>query len=301
MNPEESEFRSGYVAIIGRPNVGKSTLLNQFLDLRLSIVTPRPQTTRNQILGIKNTKEAQLLFLDTPGMIKPRYELHKAMMRAVRYSIESADVLLFMVDATSRKDLDFVTETIKKELAENRIPKILVINKIDLVPKSHLLPLIEDYHRLQFFKSIIPVSALKSDGLEQLESAIIADLPVGVPFYPPDIISEQPERFFVAEIIREQIFILYREEIPYSTQVHIEQFTEKEDGKDFIRAVIYVERESQKAILIGKKGANLKKVGEQARRRIEEFLGRPVFLELWVKVREKWRREAKWLKHFGYE
>lgn len=296
----EPNTRCGYVAIIGRPNAGKSTLLNQLLDFKLSIVTPKPQTTRHRILGILNEKEAQIIFLDTPGLIKPKYALQSAMMKIADKAIESADALLVMVDVMSAEDKDFVISLFQHDLKGLGIPKILLLNKVDLIAKENLLPLIGFFHDTGFFKDIIPVSALKNDGMDIVKKTIISHLPVGARFYPEDTLTEQPEKFFVSEIIREKIFLFYGKEIPYSTDVMIEEFKERENSKDFIRAAILVERPSQKAILIGKKGEALKHVGEEARKDIEEFLGRKVFLELWVKVKEDWRKNNSVLKSLGY-
>ncbi len=296
----DTTARCGYVAIIGRPNAGKSTLLNQLLDFKLSIVTPKPQTTRQRILGILNEKDAQIVFLDTPGLIKPKYALQSAMMKIADKAIESADVLLVMVDVMSAEDRDFVVSLFQQDRKGLNIPKILLLNKVDLCAKENLLPMIQFFHDTGFFKDIIPVSALKNDGIETAKRTLISHLPAGARFYPEDTLTEQPEKFFVSEIIREKIFLSYGKEIPYSTDVLIEEFKEREDSKDFIRAAILVERPSQKAILIGKNGAALKHVGEEARKDIEEFLGRKVFLELWVKVKEDWRKNNAVLKSLGY-
>lgn len=211
--------RCGYVAIIGRPNAGKSTLLNQLLNFKLSIVTPKPQTTRQRILGILNEKDAQIVFLDTPGLIKPKYALQSAMMKIADKAIESADVLLVMVDVMSAEDKDFVVSLFQQDRIGLNIPKILLLNKVDLSAKENLLPMIQFFHDTGFFKDIIPVSALKNDGIEIAKKALISHLPVGERFYPEDTLTEQPEKFFVSEIIREKIFLSYGKEIPYSTDV----------------------------------------------------------------------------------
>ncbi len=298
--PSTPGYRSGYVAIIGQPNVGKSTLLNQLLDFKLSIVSPKPQTTRRRVLGILNQDGAQIIFLDTPGLIEPKYELQSAMMKIADHAIQSADILLLMADVTLKSDFEFVRHLVTATLHDVPLPKILLLNKIDRVSKSDLLPMMEKYHRVNAFKEIIPVSALENDGTGLVTAALIRYLPEGEPFYPADALTEQPERFFVSEIIREKIFLNYGKEIPYSTDVQIEEFKTRADSKDFIRAVIFVERDSQKKILIGKKGEALKRIGETARKDIETFLDRKVFLELWVKVKTEWRRDKKMLKHLGY-
>ncbi|HPG41300.1 MAG TPA: GTPase Era [bacterium] len=299
MDLEASNFKAGYVAIVGQPNVGKSTLTNELLKFRLSIITPKPQTTRHRILGILNGDNYQVIFLDTPGLIEPKYRLQEVMINAAVNATKDADLILFLVTAAAKaqeKDLA-ILEIIKK----TNKPVILVINKIDIVSKSIALPCIDEYRQKHQFEAIIPISALKKENLDELEQAIIRVLPYGQPFYPPDLVTEHPERFFVSEIIREKIFQNYGEELPYSTAVVIDEFKEQEGRKDVIKARIVVERASQKGIIIGKGGAALKNVGQQARIEIEEFLGRPVFLELWVAVRDKWRKKDMFLKEFGYE
>lgn len=297
---EKSKTRCGYVAIIGRPNAGKSTLLNQLLDFKLSIVTAKPQTTRQRILGIMNEENIQIIFLDTPGLIKPKYALQTAMMKIADQAIQTSDILLVMIDVTSEEDSDFVLELFQNALKNLELPKILLLNKVDLVPKEQLLPLIHRFHAVGIFKEIIPISALNNDGVDIVKKNLIDILPVGERFYPEDMLTEQPEKFFVSEIIREKIFLYYGKEIPYSTDVIIEEFKERKESKDFIRASIIVERQSQKVILIGKNGEALKRVGEESRKDIERFLDRKVFLELWVKVKVDWRKNNTVLKNLGY-
>jgi GTP-binding protein Era len=292
-------FRCGYVAIIGAPNVGKSTLMNTLLKQKISIVTPKPQTTRHRVLGILSSESSQFIFLDTPGIIAPRYALQESMMSASSSAIADADVLVLLVDAKRRDPLedDHLSLTCLDGVQK---PVLLVINKIDLVPKHDLLPVIEGYARLHPFTAIIPVSALLSDGVDRIVPALLPLLPEHPPYFPLDIVSEQHQRFFVAELIREQIFLRAREEIPYATTVEITEFSEREEGRWLIRAEIYVERDSQKGILIGKGGATLRQLGSAARREIERFLEHPVYLDLRVRVREKWRSDETWLKRFGY-
>ncbi len=295
------KFKAGYVAIVGRPNVGKSTLINNFLRFKLSIVTPKPQTTRHRILGVLNGEGYQIIFLDTPGIMeKAKYNLHKWMIKRAIEAMDEADLVLFVVEPMQPTEADLkILDAIK----ERNKKTILVINKIDRVPKVEVLPVIDTYSKLYDFADVVPISALKLINTDELLDVIIKNLPEGEPFYPPDMLTDRPERFFVAEIIREKVFQLYGEEIPYSTAVEIEIFRERDDehgGKDYIRAVIYVERDSQKAILIGRGGQALKKVGMRARQEIEEFLGRPVYLELWVKVKPKWRKNEAFLKEIGY-
>lgn len=293
-------FKAGYAAIVGQPNVGKSTLLNSLLNFKVASVAKRPQTTRHQIRGILNGPNYQIIFLDTPGILEPKYKLQEAMLQAVYRSLMDADLVLFMVEASPEPD-EIDTAELKK-ISEFKKNIILIINKVDAIAKDKILPLIDFYQQLPgvHVHAIVPISALKLDGLDQLKQEIIAMLPQGAPFYPPDQITDHPERFIVSEIIREKIFQRYGEEIPYSTTVEINEFKEQKGRKDFIQAAIYVEKASQKGILIGKKGAALKAVGKLARQEIEFVLDRPVFLELWVKVKEKWRQNENILKEFGY-
>ncbi len=297
---ESHPFKSGYVAILGRPNVGKSTLLNQLLGYRLSIVSPKPQTTRRRVLGILHGENHQILFLDTPGILqKTRYALHKRMMEQARAAVQDADVLLFVVEPVEPDEVD---QEVLNFLKGHPKPVLLVINKIDTVEKRKLLPVMDAYSKLFPFQEIVPVSALKADGLDVLLRLIVQYLPEGPPYYPEDTLTDMDERSLVAERIRERIFHLYREEIPYSAAVEIEEFIEQDPahgGKDYIRATIYVERDSQKGILIGKGGEKLRKVGTQVRKEIEFLLGRPVYLELWVKVFPKWRQNPAFLKRLG--
>lgn len=295
---DNSTFRCGYVAILGRPNVGKSTLLNKILDFKLSIVSPKPQTTRHRLFGIFNNEAAQIIFLDTPGLIEPKYKLHEMLMRASENAITEADALLFMIEADEAlaiEDFDLL-----ENIARHSKPIILCINKIDLVPKNRILPQIEKLSGIQSINEIVPVSALKADGIDDLLKTLTGFLPLSPALYPPDQLTTAPERFFVSEIIREKVFFQYGQEIPYSTTVQIEEFSERPGRKDYIRAAILVERQSQKGILIGKKGDALKKVGSAARIEIEAFLGRPVFLEMVVLVRPKWRDKESTLRSLGY-
>jgi GTP-binding protein Era len=299
-----SQFKAGYIAIVGKPNVGKSTLMNGLLDFKLSIISPRPQTTRRRIMGIMNRESCQIIFLDTPGIIDPKYKLQKFFGTFIESSIGDADVLLYMVECKNHSEESrlLIDEEIKKLFIINpqKKPVILIINKIDLFPLETLLPLLEIYSDLYAFEKLIPVSALKKDGLPELEKEMEHLLPLHPPFYDPEVLTEQPERFFVAEFIREQIFLHFQEEIPYSTEVQIEEFRERESGKDLIQAVIYVERDSQKGIIIGKKGAAIKEIGMKSRKAIEHFLDRQVYLELRVKVSKNWRRDEQQIKRFGY-
>lgn len=298
-NTTTTNFKAGYVALIGAPNVGKSTLMNALLGQKLSIVTPKPQTTRHRILGISTGADFQIIFLDTPGLLIPRYKLQEIMVKTIHSAIADADVLLYMVEPdypVPQPTMSFLSEILKSQK-----PLILAINKIDTILKDRLLPIIDSYARNFQLTTIVPISALKADGLEDLQKVLIKALPQGLPFYPEEMITDHPERFFVAEIVREKIFQHYGEEIPYSTAVSIEEFSEREQGKDYIRAVIFVEKPSQKGIIIGRQGAALKKIGQLAREEIELFLQRPVFLEIFVKVKEKWRQKEMVLRELGYK
>ncbi len=295
---DKPEFKCGYVALVGQPNVGKSTLMNNLLEMKLSIVTPKPQTTRQRVLGILNEPDTQIIFLDTPGLLKPRYKLQEVMVKIVQRALSDADLIVFMIEASDKLNLKNIE--IFNQIKEAGKPIVMVINKIDLVSKTDLLPLIKAYHEKTGLNAILPVSAMNRDGLEDLKATIRPFLPMNVPFYPAEYVTEQPERFFVAEIIREKIFQKYGEEIPYSATVVIEEFKERTSAKDFIRATIYIERASQKGILIGKQGQALKKVGLAAREDIEHFLQREVFLDLHVSVKEKWRSRENALHDLGY-
>ena len=299
MESLKSKYKAGYVAIVGEPNVGKSTLLNALLEQKISIVTNKPQTTRQRVLGILSREDAQLIFLDTPGLLKPKYLLHKEMMKSAESALADADAVLVMTQTSSGAELPREVSERIFPLCKTK-PILLIINKADKVHKADLLPTIAQFADLGMFKEIIPVSALRRDNLDAVVQSLIKYLPEHEAFYPPDIISESPERFFVAEFIREQLFEKFSEEIPYSTAVEIREFKERETGKTLISADIIVERESQKGIVIGKKGESLKNVGTSARIQIEEFLQREVFLELHVKVREKWRESEAMLRQLGY-
>jgi GTP-binding protein Era len=301
----DPSFRAGYVAILGAPNDGKSTLVNTLLGQKVSIVSRKPQTTRRTVLGILSGEDYQIVFLDTPGLLTPQYLLHEAMMGYARTAAADADMVCFMVDATDPLPVPpggaRNEEVAMSELAQLRKPVLLVVNKIDLVEKAALLPLIAGYARLHEFTEIHPVSALRNEGMEDLLRSLVAGLPRHPPYYPTDVVSSEPERFFVSEIIREKIFEKFRDEIPYSATVEILDFREEAGKKDLIIAEITVERDSQKGILIGKAGAAIRETGEAARKDIEKFLGRPVFLDLHVRVREGWRESPAWLRRLGYQ
>jgi len=295
----ETPFKAGYVAIVGEPNVGKSTLMNALLGQKISIVTRKPQTTRQRVLGILTTPVSQIIFLDTPGLLDAKYLLQETMMRSAHRALEDADVVLVLTEASASDLPDIVR--VRLEPVSKGKPLLLCLNKVDTAPRDQVLPVLAGFAKSGMFREVIPVSALKKENLDDLLKTITRYLPEHPAFYPDDVVSEQPERFFVAEIIREKIFEQFQEEIPYSTAVEIREYKEREEGKTFINADIIVERNSQKGILIGKKGAALKAIGQAARKDIEEFVGRPVFLELFVKVGEKWRSKESWMKRLGYE
>ncbi|HEX9898492.1 MAG TPA: GTPase Era [Candidatus Methylomirabilis sp.] len=298
----KEEFRAAYVAIIGRPNVGKSTLMNRLLQQKLSIVSPRPQTTWHRILGIRNLPQAQLLFLDTPGMHKSDAVFNQGLVRSARRAMADADIILWLLDASRPEDPD--DQLILEQLREGkptRATVILALNKVDLVEKPLLLPMIDRWREACPVAEIIPISATKGDNLARLESVLVQHAPVGRPFYPPEELSDRPERFFIAESIREKVFGLLHEELPYAVAVQVEAVRARE-GRDLtdVEATIYVEKASQKAIVIGAGGQMLKKIGTLARPEIEAMLETRVFLRLWVKVLEGWRTDQAALKRFGY-
>ncbi|HVN49691.1 MAG TPA: GTPase Era, partial [Bacteroidota bacterium] len=298
MQNETTTHKAGYVAIVGEPNVGKSTLLNSILGQKLSIVTNKPQTTRQRVLGIYNEEHAQIVFLDTPGLLQPKYRLHQEMVKHAEMALRDADIILVVTEISHGTELPpQVTDRLFS--ANQEKPILLVINKVDTIYKPEILPVLDAFLKMNKFKEVIPLSALKNDNIDDLLETLVGYLPEHEPFYPKDILSEQPERFFVAEFIREKIFERYREEIPYSTAVEIREFKEREAGKSFISADIFVERDSQKGILIGKKGEALKEIGQEARVAIEAFIQRAVYLELHVKVRDSWRENEQMLRRFG--
>jgi len=295
-------FRVAYVAIIGRPNVGKSTLVNRLLGQKLSIVSPRPQTTWHRILGIKNLPLAQMLLLDTPGIHTSDAIFNQSLTRTARRAMADADVLLWLIDASEPEDQD--DQLILSEIRdrkEKKVPVILALNKVDIVEKPALLPLIGRWQDAYSFVEIVPISAITGDNVDRLESLLVRYAPVGQPLYPLDELSDRPERFFIAEIIRGQAFAMLRQELPYAVAVQVEAVKARE-GRNLtdVEATIYVEKEAQKGIVIGAGGQMLKRIGERARPAIEELLGSRVFLRLWVKVQEGWRKDAGALKRFEY-
>jgi len=295
----KEEFRSGFISIIGPPNVGKSTLLNRILGTKIAITSDKPQTTRNRILGIKNIEGAQLIFLDTPGIYQPKSLFGKYMVDTAMAACKDVDLVLLMVEANhsiAEEDHHILTF-----LSRFSFPVILLINKVDRVKKEGLLPLIDAYSQLWRFSQVIPISALSGDGMDRLMGEILALLPKGPQYFPEDLVTDQPERFIVSELIREAVMGNTYQEIPYAVAVSIDEFQEKTDPDlIFIRALIHVEKPSQKGIIIGKKGATLKKIGSDARKRIQDLLGSRIYLECWVNVEKNWRKDRKALKKLGY-
>jgi GTP-binding protein Era len=287
---------SGFVAVVGRPNVGKSTLVNQLVGQKVAIVSNKPQTTRNRILAVVNTPGGQIVLFDTPGIHKPQHSMNERMVETARRSLTQVEVVLWLVDVTEPPGPgDRVVLGLVKKSSR---PVVLGLNKIDRIPKPQILPAIDAYRQLMDFAAIVPVSALKGENVDALTKQLLELLPEGEPLYPQDFLTDQPERFFVAEMIREKILHHTREEIPYSTGVVIDSFKE-EGGLVRIEATVIVERQSQKGILIGRGGGMLKTVGTEARHDIEGFLDSKVFLGLFVKVRENWREDAKILEEMG--
>lgn len=290
-----SEHKSGYIAIVGKPNAGKSTLMNQILGTKLSITTHKAQTTRHQIIGIHSEEDAQIIFLDTPGIINPKYELQKAMMRFVEKAEKDADLILFIVEANEKRMSDYAFDSLRKF----QKPVLLVINKADISTESEIELLAASLNEQFEFKATVFVSALQGTGIGLLLKTIKKSIPSGPPFYPKDELSEHPIRFFASELIREQVYLQYHEELPYSTTVEVIQFEER-DELDYINAEVIVNRNSQKGMIIGKGGRAIKQLGMVARESIEAFTGRKVFLDLHVKVREKWREKENMVKNLGY-
>lgn len=294
----KKNFKSGFAAIIGMPNVGKSTLLNMLAGQKIAIISDKPQTTRNRILAIRTTDDYQIVFTDTPGIHKPHNKLGEFMVKVAKESMNEMDVVLFVVDATRP-----IAE-IEKEIAENiekmNVPVILVINKVDAVKKDELLPIIANYASLHDFSSIIPLSAKTGDGVELLLSDIEELLPEGPQFYYEDMVTDQPEKQIAAELIREKMLRLLDKEVPHGIAIEIEKMQELPDITK-IYATIYCEKATHKGIIIGKNGEMLKKIGQRARSDIEKMLDKKVYLELWVRVKSDWRNSDRMIKNFGYE
>jgi len=291
----ETPHKAGFVNIFGLPNAGKSTLMNALMGEQLAITSPKVQTTRHRILGILTEDHYQLVFSDTPGIIEPKYGLHKKMMAAVQSALEDADVAVLLADATADRD-EFASLIKSLRL---KVPALVVLNKIDLLPKGALEQKMADYAGIHSTAPVLAVSAAKGTGLEALRAAMLERLPDGEAFFPPDDISDRPMRFFAAEAVREGIYALYGDEIPYHAAVVVESFEDKAT-LSVVKASIVVSRETQKMILIGKGGAGIKALGIRARQKLEEFTGRKIHLELFVKVRPKWRDNETYLREYGY-
>ncbi len=294
----QNPHKAGFVNIVGNPNVGKSTLMNRLVGERMSIITPKAQTTRHRITGIVNTPDYQIVFSDTPGVLKPRYKMQEAMLNFSEGALTDADILLYVTDVVEdpEKNADFL-----RKVAKEKIPVLLVINKIDLLQGDggDLVKIVSDWQNRLPNAEIFPISATEDFNVDNLMKRIVELLPPSPPYFGKDALTDKPARFFVTEIIREKILENYDKEVPYSTEVIVEKFEEKENSIH-IMAVIYVERDSQKGILIGRQGSMLKKVGTQARKEIEQFFGKSVYLELFVKVEANWRNRENKLKSFGY-
>jgi len=296
MNKQPS-FKSGFVNIIGRPNTGKSTFLNAMLRYPLAITTPKAQTTRHRILGIDNGEDYQIIYSDTPGIIKPAYELQKYMMDAVREALEDADVLLLMVTPGEENNTD---ETLTEYLSNVKVPILVLLNKIDTASQEQVEKAVQYWKEKLPGAQVLPISALHGFGLDQVRNRILELLPEAPPYFDRHQLTDRPERFLVSEKIREKILKHFKKEIPYSVEVVVEEFKETED-RIRIRAIIYVERDSQKGIIIGHRGSGLKRIGTEARKELEQLFGKKIFLELYVKVRKNWRKDDQWLKRFGYK
>lgn len=296
---EKSTFKSGFVAVVGRPNVGKSTLINYIIKQKVSIVSDKAQTTRNRILCIHTDDECQIVFLDTPGIHKPKHKLGQFMDEAAYQSLKDIDAVLFLVSGNEKKgpgDM-FVLDKVK----DAGVPVFLIINKVDLMSKEEILHKIAEYSQLYPFAQIIPISALEGDNVDAVLDELKNILQEGPKYFPDDMITDQPERLLVAEIVREKLFLCMRDEVPHAIAVYVEEMKPRGKHKVYIRLTVYVERESQKRIVIGKQGSVLKEVGEQARQEIENLLGSSVFLDIWVKVKRDWRNKASALSELGYK
>lgn len=298
MENNETAFKSGFVTLIGRPNVGKSTLLNKIIGQKITIISDKAQTTRNKIQGIYTTDDAQIVFIDTPGIHKPKHKLGRFMVDSAISTINEVDVVLFVVNVSEK--IGPGDRFIIEKLAQTNTPVFLILNQIDQVHPNDLLPIIDTYQEEYKFAEIIPTSALVGQNVEELLKTIKSYLPDGPQFYPEDQISDHPEYFIISELIREKVLELTREEVPHSVAVVTDKVERNEDGKVHIYASIIIERKSQKGIIIGKGGKMLKQIGTKARKDIEKLLGDKIYLELWVKVQSDWRNKPQRLEDFGY-
>lgn len=293
---ENTKFHSGFITIVGRPNVGKSTLMNAMVGEKIAIVSSRPQTTRNRIMGVMTRPDWQIVFLDTPGIHTPRTKLGESMMQSVKDAMDGMDGVLVLVDATQVGEHD---RAIVRDMAGKKVPKVLAINKIDLLPPEKLLGLIASFADLGY-DAIIPISAKTGDGLDDLTKQLATHLPEGPKYFPDDMMTDQPERLICAELIREKALQHLRDEVPHGIGVEMMGMEKMNDNFMEINATIYCERDAHKGIIIGKHGAMLKKIGELARQDVERFMGTKVYLQTWVKVKENWRDSAALLRNFGF-
>lgn len=294
-----AEHKSGFVSVIGRPNVGKSTLINSLIGQKVVIMSDKPQTTRNKIMCVLTLDDAQILFIDTPGIHKPKHKLGEYMLKAAENTLREVDVVFFVVDAT--EDIGGGERYILELLQSVKTPVVLIVNKIDKIEKTKLLPIITKYSALYNFAGVVPISAMEHTNLDSLLIEVKKYLEPGPQYYPEDMVTDQPERIVITELIREKVLHSTRDEVPHSIAVEIEEIVKRPNDTVYVRAVIYVERESQKGIVIGAQGALLKEIGRLARIDIENLLGSKIFLDLWVKVKKDWRNKEGSLRTFGYD
>ena len=299
MTDKETKFHSGFAALLGRPNVGKSTLMNALLGEKISIVSAHAQTTRNKITGVWNGDNAQVVFLDTPGMHKPQSKLGEAIRQSTMDALDEVDMIVFLcaVDDPLGAGGRYILSLLK----DRKVPVILALSKTDLISKEEVLKKIVQYSKIYPFAEIIPLSAKTGENLDELMKCVVKYMPEGPKYFPDDMVTDQPERNIVQEIVREKLLTRTRDEVPHAIGVYTEEFSERENGKVYIRCTIYVERDSQKRIIIGKKGSVLKAAGQEAREEIQNLIGAPVFLDLWVKVTKDWKNKDYILRELGYK
>lgn len=299
MTDKETKFHSGFAALLGRPNVGKSTLMNALLGEKISIVSAHAQTTRNKITGVWNGDNAQVVFLDTPGMHKPQSKLGEAIRQSTMDALDEVDMIVFLWAVND--PLGAGDRYILSLLKDRKVPVILALSKTDLISKEEVLKKIVQYSKIYPFAEIIPLSAKTGENLDELMKCVVKYMPEGPKYFPDDMVTDQPERNIVQEIVREKLLTRTRDEVPHAIGVYTEEFSERENGKVYIRCTIYVERDSQKRIIIGKKGSVLKAAGQEAREEIQNLIGAPVFLDLWVKVTKDWKNKDYILRELGYK
>lgn len=299
LNNQSEHFKSGFVAVVGRPNVGKSTLINALIGDKIVIVSDKAQTTRNRIICVYTDQEKQIVFMDTPGIHKPKHKLGEFMVTAAVDSLKEVEAVLFLVAANEKRGPgdNFIIEQLEKV----KVPVYLCVNKIDTLTKEALLKVIVSYQDAYPFAGVIPISALEKENLDVLLKELTSTLPEGPQYFPEDMITDQPERLLISDMIREKILLTTRDEVPHSIAVEVEEMKTREDGTTYIRATIFVERDSQKGIIIGNKGAMLKQLGAQSRLDIQRLLGTKVYLDLWVKVKKDWRNKSGMLSELGYK